>query len=183
MQLMLPHEPVLVKSVAAGPVPGGLIPRRPERHRNGAEGRVRPGLVWRGAACAEARQFGSIRGAHRHCERGVIACDRTLHRHLGRRYRRGVGLKILYSKPYTLTAVVLLALIAIGQLLRFVLGWHVTVNGVTIPVWLSGLAFVVAGGLALMVWRARAVRGTGPAAADRGGGHSSGGMDRVGGGE
>lgn len=56
-------------------------------------------------------------------------------------------------KPFAVTAVVLLALIALAQLLRFVLGWHVTVNGVTIPVWLSGLAFVVVGGLAVMVWR------------------------------
>ena len=57
------------------------------------------------------------------------------------------------KKPFTSIAVVLLSLIAILQLLRFALGWEVTVNGFGIPVWASGLAFVVAAGLAVMVWR------------------------------
>ena len=38
------------------------------------------------------------------------------------------------------------------QLLRFILRWEVTLNGAIVPVWLSGIAFVVAGGLAVMVW-------------------------------
>jgi len=57
------------------------------------------------------------------------------------------------NKPFTLIAIVLLALIAVLQLLRFVLGWAVTVNGVGIPVWASAIAFVVAAGLAVLVWR------------------------------
>jgi hypothetical protein len=56
------------------------------------------------------------------------------------------------KKPFTLIAIVLLALIAILQLLRFILGWEVTVQGVSVPVWASGIAFVVAAGLAVMVW-------------------------------
>jgi hypothetical protein len=55
-------------------------------------------------------------------------------------------------KPFTLLAIVLLTLIAILQLVRFVLGWDVSVNGVAIPTWVSGVAFVVAGGLAAMLW-------------------------------
>ena len=57
------------------------------------------------------------------------------------------------NKPFTVIAVALLSLIAVLQLLRFILGWEVMVNGVSIPVWASGIAFVVAGGLAAMVWR------------------------------
>ena len=57
------------------------------------------------------------------------------------------------TKPFTITAVVLLSLIALLQLLRFTLGWEVTVNGISIPVWVSGVAFLVAAGLAVMVWR------------------------------
>lgn len=57
------------------------------------------------------------------------------------------------NKPFTLIAVVLFSLIALLQLLRFILGWQVTVNGVAIPVWVSGIAFVIAAGLAAMVWR------------------------------
>ena len=57
------------------------------------------------------------------------------------------------TKPFTIISVVFLSLIALVQLLRLVLGWEVTVNGVTVPVWVSGIAFVIAAGLALMVWR------------------------------
>ena len=56
------------------------------------------------------------------------------------------------NKPFTLIAVGLLSLLAVLQLLRFVLGWEVTINGVRIPVWASGIAFVVAAGLAVTVW-------------------------------
>ena len=56
-------------------------------------------------------------------------------------------------KPFAMIAVVVFSLIALMQLLRFVLGWEVTVNGMIVPVWLSGIAFVIAGGLAVMLWR------------------------------
>lgn len=56
-------------------------------------------------------------------------------------------------KTFTVVSIVVFSLIAILQLLRFVLGWDVSVNGVAIPVWVSGIAFVVLGGLAVMLWR------------------------------
>jgi hypothetical protein len=56
-------------------------------------------------------------------------------------------------KPFTTIAIVFLSLIAIMQLTRFVRGWEVMINGVSIPLWASGIAFVVAGGLAAMLWR------------------------------
>lgn len=56
-------------------------------------------------------------------------------------------------KPFTLIAIVVFLLIAIMQLTRVILGWEVSVNGVPIPVWVSGIAFVIAGGLAVMLWR------------------------------
>ena len=56
-------------------------------------------------------------------------------------------------KPFTTTAVVIFALIAVMQLLRFILSWEVIVNGVIVPVWVSGIAFVIAAGLAGMLWR------------------------------
>ncbi len=58
-------------------------------------------------------------------------------------------------KPFTAMAALLLALIALLQLLRFILAWPVSVNGVDIPVWVSALAFAVAGGLSVMLWRER----------------------------
>jgi hypothetical protein len=56
-------------------------------------------------------------------------------------------------KPFTTVAIVLLSLIAILQLARFILGWEVSVNGASIPTWVSAIAFVVAGGVAVMLWR------------------------------
>ena len=56
-------------------------------------------------------------------------------------------------KPFTTMSVVLLALVAVLHLLRFILGWEVTVNGLTVPVWLSAIAFVITAGLAIMVWK------------------------------
>ena len=56
-------------------------------------------------------------------------------------------------KPFTTIAVIVLSLIALLQLLRFLLDWEVVVNGAMIPVWVSGIAFVIAAGLAAMLWR------------------------------
>jgi hypothetical protein len=56
-------------------------------------------------------------------------------------------------KPFTIVAVALLALIAVVHLLRLFVGWEVVVTGFAIPVWWSAIGLVIAGGLALMVWR------------------------------
>ena len=56
-------------------------------------------------------------------------------------------------KPFTTIAVVFLVLIAIVHLLRLFAGWEVIVTGFVVPAWWSGIGFVIAGGLALMVWR------------------------------
>ena len=57
------------------------------------------------------------------------------------------------KKPFTIVAVAVFSVVALLQLLRFILGWEVSVDGVTVPVWLSGIAFVIAAGLAVMLWR------------------------------
>jgi hypothetical protein len=56
-------------------------------------------------------------------------------------------------KPFTAITVVLFALISVAHLLRCILGWEVTLNGLVVPVWLSGVGFVIAAGLAVMLWR------------------------------
>lgn len=55
-------------------------------------------------------------------------------------------------KPFTTFAIVLLALIGLLQLLRFALGWAVTVNGTAIPPWVSAIAAAIAAGTAAMLW-------------------------------
>lgn len=56
-------------------------------------------------------------------------------------------------KLSTTIAVVVFSLIALLQLVRVVADWDVTVNGITIPIWASGIAFAVAAALAVMLWR------------------------------
>jgi hypothetical protein len=56
-------------------------------------------------------------------------------------------------KPFTVIAIVIFSLIALLQVLRFILGWEVTVNGMRVPVWASAIASVIAAALAVMVWR------------------------------
>jgi hypothetical protein len=56
-------------------------------------------------------------------------------------------------KPFSAIAAVVLALVALAQLLRLALGWPVVVNNINIPLWASAIACLVAAGLAVMVWR------------------------------
>ena len=56
-------------------------------------------------------------------------------------------------KPFTSIAIVVLGLIAFLQLLRFIFSWAVTVNGISIPVWASGIVFLITATLAVMLWR------------------------------
>ena len=56
-------------------------------------------------------------------------------------------------KPFTTIAVFVFALIALIQTLRVVLGWDVTVNGISIPPWASVIAIVIAATLAFKIWR------------------------------
>ena len=56
-------------------------------------------------------------------------------------------------KPFTLTAAVVLALIALVHLLRLFTGWDVVVTGFAVPVWWSAPVVVIFAGLAFMVRR------------------------------
>ena len=56
-------------------------------------------------------------------------------------------------KPATVAAAILLTVVALLQLLRAVVGVRVIVGDATIPIWASVVAFVVAGGLAIGLWR------------------------------
>jgi protein-S-isoprenylcysteine O-methyltransferase Ste14 len=56
-------------------------------------------------------------------------------------------------KPATLAAAILLTVVALLQLLRAVAGVRVMIGDTVIPIWVSVVAFVVAGGLAIGLWR------------------------------
>ena len=56
-------------------------------------------------------------------------------------------------KPVTMGAIILLAVVSLAHLVRILFGVQVTVADNVIPMWVSGVAFVVAGGLAILLWR------------------------------
>ena len=56
-------------------------------------------------------------------------------------------------KPFTNIAVFIFGLVALLHLLRLFFGWEVIFNGMVIPMWVSILGLIVAGGLAVLLWR------------------------------
>ncbi|HEV2817142.1 MAG TPA: hypothetical protein VGW40_07980 [Allosphingosinicella sp.] len=56
-------------------------------------------------------------------------------------------------KPFTTAAILVFALIALLHLYRLVKPFEVVVGGTAVPQWISIAGLIVAGGLALMVWR------------------------------
>jgi hypothetical protein len=56
-------------------------------------------------------------------------------------------------KPASLVATIFIALIAIIHLLRLVLHIEVTVDGSPVPMWISMIALVFTGGLAILLYR------------------------------
>ncbi len=57
------------------------------------------------------------------------------------------------KKPFTMIAVGVFALVALLHVLRLALGWEVTFQGSVVPMWVSALGAIIAGGLAVMLWR------------------------------
>jgi hypothetical protein len=57
------------------------------------------------------------------------------------------------KKPFTTIAIGVFSLVALLHILRLALGWEVTFQGGVVPLWVSVLGAVVAGGLAVMLWR------------------------------
>jgi hypothetical protein len=56
-------------------------------------------------------------------------------------------------KPFAALAVLVFSLVALLQLLRAFSGWEVTANGISIPIWASVIASLVAAALAFALWR------------------------------
>ena len=56
-------------------------------------------------------------------------------------------------KPAALVAVIFLALVALVHLFRVALRLQATVGGTDIPMWMSVVACIFTGGLAIMLWR------------------------------
>jgi hypothetical protein len=56
-------------------------------------------------------------------------------------------------KPFTTISIIVFSIIAFIHLLRLFFGWEVIINGMIIPIWVSVPGFLIAAGLALMLWR------------------------------
>lgn len=53
-------------------------------------------------------------------------------------------------KTFCTLAAAIFTLIALLQLIRIVMGWSVTLNGVDVPFWASWIAVIVAGALSFV---------------------------------
>ncbi len=56
-------------------------------------------------------------------------------------------------KPFTTIVIIVLSIIGFIHLLRLYFGWEVTINSMIVPIWISAPGFLIAAGLALMLWR------------------------------
>ena len=63
-------------------------------------------------------------------------------------------------RRYELISGIIFTIMAAVQLLRTVLGWPVQVDLFTVPVWLSGVAFLITGSMA--IWAFRLARNPAP---------------------
>ena len=54
---------------------------------------------------------------------------------------------------YHLVSGIVFSILALVQLTRTLLGWPVQVDGVNVPVWPSGVAFLIMGSLAVWAFR------------------------------
>lgn len=55
-------------------------------------------------------------------------------------------------KTYLTLTGVIFALVSLAHLLRAAMGWPVTIAGWNVPLWLSWVAFVIAGTLSYFGW-------------------------------
>jgi len=57
------------------------------------------------------------------------------------------------KKPFTAIAAVIFVLMALVHVFRLAFGWQITIQGSVVPMWVSVLGTVIAGGLAVLLWR------------------------------
>ena len=62
-------------------------------------------------------------------------------------------MKAMNQKTFSLVTGAIFSVIAVLHLLRAVLGWNAVLGSFTVPVWLSWVAFVVAGFLAYSAFK------------------------------
>lgn len=56
-------------------------------------------------------------------------------------------------RRYHVVSGIVFSILAIAQLTRTLLGWTVQIAGFTVPVWLSGVLFLLLGGLGVWAFR------------------------------
>jgi len=56
------------------------------------------------------------------------------------------------QKSYLKLAGAIFALVALAHLVRAAMGWPITIDGWNVPIWLSWVAFVIAGALGYFGW-------------------------------
>jgi hypothetical protein len=64
-------------------------------------------------------------------------------------------------RRYELVSGAIFALVALAQVTRILLGWPLQIDGFSVPIWCSGVAFLISGSLAIWAFRSG---GSGPTA-------------------
>ena len=59
-------------------------------------------------------------------------------------------------RRYELISGIVFTIVALAQLTRTLLGWPVQIAGLSVPLWPSGLAFLITGSLAVWAFRSAA---------------------------
>jgi protein-S-isoprenylcysteine O-methyltransferase Ste14 len=57
------------------------------------------------------------------------------------------------KKPFATIAAVIFVLMALVHIFRLAFGWEIMIERSVVPMWVSVLGVIIAGGLAVMLWR------------------------------
>lgn len=56
-------------------------------------------------------------------------------------------------KPFTTLAIAVFTIVAVLHFVRILMGWEVVIEGAVVPMWVSYIGLLIAGGLAFLLWR------------------------------
>src|SRR5712675_969643 len=81
-------------------------------------------------------------------------CGNGADRLIAARGAKRKEIRAMDLRTFSVTAGAIFALIALVHLVRIYLGWSIVIDSWSIPIWMSWIGFVVAGGLAYLGLRA-----------------------------
>jgi type VI protein secretion system component VasF len=84
----------------------------------------------------------------------AVTTDHDAYRLIAARRAKRKEMLAMDLRTFSITAGAIFALIALVHLVRIYLGWSIVIDSWSVPMWVSWIGFVVAGGLAYLGLRA-----------------------------